>query len=270
MNLDILQITFLAVLQGFTEFLPISSSGHLLLPSLLFGWDDQGLTFDVAVHVGSLLAVIAYFFSDLLRLANAWMQSIVASKHDEDSKLAWLLLLATIPAGVIGLLLNNEVETYARSIPVVACASIIFAIFLQWSDKGRAGADGSLAALNWKKALLIGCAQVLALIPGASRSGVTMMAAMFCKLDRTAAARFSFLLAIPIILATGGLKIIELWSSGTESPQWQMLLYAILVAAGVAFCCIHFFLKLISRIGFLPFVVYRIALGLGLLAFYFA
>lgn len=272
MNLDFLQISLLAILQGLTEFLPISSSGHLLLPSILFGWTDQGLTFDVAVHLGSLLAVVIYFRRDIQRLTLAWFDSVAARQQSDDSRLAWLLIIATVPGGIAGLLASDLIEEYARSVVVVAITSIVFALLLLWSDRAKIKRDNKqkgLLELNWKSALFIGCAQVLALIPGTSRSGVTMMAGLFCQLTRGAAARFSFLMSIPIILASGLLQSFELYSAGSDGFQWLTLLYAATISGLVAFSCIHFFLQLIERVGFLPFVVYRIFLGTLLLLIFF-
>jgi len=264
--IDTIQITVLAIIQGLTEFLPVSSSGHLLLPSLLLDWPDQGLNFDVAVHMGSLSAIIFYFRRDLLRLLLAWCFSLLRRKGGDDARLAWLIILGTIPAGLAGLLLNDYVEAYARSLPVIATTSILFALLLYASE--RQGTQSSpITSLNWRTALLIGLAQVLALIPGTSRSGVTMTAGLFCNLTRAAAARFSFLLSIPIIFATGLLKTTELMGAESELA-WAGLLYATLLSGVVAFCCIHVFLRLIDRIGFLPFVIYRIALGVALFGIY--
>lgn len=263
-ELDFLQVTFLAVLQGATEFLPISSSGHLILPSLLFAWNDQGLTFDVAVHVGTLLAVMVYFRYDLQLLFIGLTLSVFQRQHTKDSKLAWMLLAATIPAGLSGLLFASQVQLYGRSLILIGVTSIWFGLLLFVSDR-FSKKQRSLADIHWKTALLIGFSQVFALIPGTSRSGVTMTAALFCNLDRAAAARFSFLLAIPIIAASGLLRGIELFQIGTDSADWRMLLYAILVSAVVAYSCIHYFLRLIEKIGFLPFVIYRVLLGIALI-----
>ncbi|MDA0279175.1 MAG: undecaprenyl-diphosphate phosphatase [Proteobacteria bacterium] len=263
-GLDFFQVTILAVLQGATEFLPISSSGHLILPSLLFAWNDQGLTFDVAVHVGTLFAVLIYFRDDLQRLVFALTLSIFQRKHSEDSKLAWMLLAATIPAGLCGLLFASQVEQYGRSLILIGTTSIGFGLLLFVSDR-RGSKQLTLADMNWKTALLIGFSQILALIPGTSRSGVTMTAALFCNLDRAAAARFSFLLAIPIITASGLLRGIQLLQADTESVEWLVLLYAIFISAVVAYLCIHYFLQLIERFGFLPFVIYRVLLGIALI-----
>ncbi len=261
MNLDYFQVSFLAILQGLTEFLPISSSGHLILPTLIFGWDDQGLTFDVAVHVGTLIAVLLFFREDVVRLLRSWLASIFSRRQDADSRLAWMLFVATIPAGLTGLLLNGYIEQYARSLPIIAATSWLFAGLLYWADRSSKK-DRDLSSLDWKTVIFIGIAQALALIPGTSRSGVTMTAALFCHLERREAARFSFLLSIPIILASGFLRGAELLSAESAEIQWSMLVYAILLSAVVAYLCIHYFLRLIERIGFLPFVVYRLLLGM--------
>jgi undecaprenyl-diphosphatase len=263
-GLDFFQVTILAVLQGATEFLPVSSSGHLILPSLLFAWHDQGLTFDVAVHVGTLFAVLIYFRDELQRLVFALILSVFQRKKSEDSKLAWMLLAATIPAGLSGLLLASQVEQYSRSLILIGVTSIGFGLLLFVSDR-FGSKQRTLADMNWKTALLIGFSQALALIPGTSRSGVTMTAALFCNLDRAAAARFSFLLAIPIITASGLLRGIQLLQADTESVEWFVLLYAIFISAVVAYLCIRYFLQLIERFGFLPFVIYRVLLGIALI-----
>ena len=269
MTLDFVQISLLAILQGITEFLPISSSGHLILPSILLDWDDQGLIFDVAVHIGTLIALLLYFRSDIRELFGAWISSLGPKGQTENSTLAWYLIVATIPAGVVGLLLNDWVEQYARSLPTIAATSIIFAALLYWSDHSSKK-NLSLRDLTWRTVTFIGFAQALALIPGTSRSGITMTAALLCDLNRESAARFSFLLAVPIIVATGLLKFIELVNSPQGSIQLLSLTYAITLSAVVAWTCIHFFLQLITRIGFLPFVIYRVILGSLLLLVYFS
>lgn len=271
MDLNFIQVSLLAILQGLTEFPPISSTGHLLLPSILLGWPDQGLSFDVAVHLGSLGAVLVYFRSDVQRLLTAWLLSLTSDTHSDDSKLAWLLIIATLPAGVAGLLFSDVLEQYARSIGVIATTSIFFALLLLWADKTGEHRREAFD-LNWKQALFIGIGQMLALIPGTSRSGVTMTAALLCNLNRQAAARFSFLMAILVILASGLLQSIEILrasSVASATLDWPILLYAAGVSALVAFASIHFFLRLIEAIGFLPFVIYRIGLGLLLLVIYF-
>jgi len=267
MDLSLFQISFLAVLQGLTEFLPVSSSAHILLPKELLGWPDQGLVFDVAVHIGSLVAVLTYFRTDLLILFSAWRHSFTGGVMSRDARLAWFVVLATIPAGLAGLLLADFIEQYARSMLLVAFTSIFFGLLLWWSDRLKVE-RADLDTLTMRTTLIVGFAQVLALIPGTSRSGVTMTAAMFCGLDRKAAARFSFLLAIPIIAASGLLKGGELLQ-GDAQAHWGILIYATALSALVSFSCIHYFLKLIERVGFMPFVVYRVVMGFALLAIHF-
>lgn len=266
--LELLQITFLAALQGVTEFLPISSSGHLILPAELFGWHDQGLVFDVSVHVGSLVAVVYYFRIQIFELAMAWFRSVGRREQTEQSRLAWLIILSTVPAGAAGLLLNDVIEQYARSMLVIGTTSIVFALLLFLGDT-NSRKTANLADLTWKTALFIGFAQMLALLPGTSRSGVTMTAGLFVNLSRHAASQFSFLLAIPIIAASGLLKTAEFSQTGAGVSEWIVLLYGALVSGVVSYFCIHYFLKLIERIGFLPFVFYRIALGVVLYSVYF-
>tara|TARA_R100001377_G_scaffold80234_2_gene58981 strand:+ start:5848 stop:6657 length:810 start_codon:yes stop_codon:yes gene_type:complete len=267
MELDWFRTTFLAILQGFTEFLPISSSAHIILPKELLGWPDQGLIFDVAVHVGSLVAVLLYFRRDIVVLFKAWLGSCTGKAQNADSRLAWYVIAATIPAGLIGFALSDVVEQYSRSMLLIASTSIFFAFLLFVAD--RVGKQTlSIEKLTLKSSLTIGFFQVLALMPGTSRSGATMTAALLCGLDRRAAAKFSFLLAIPIIAAGGLLEGYELISSGL-SNHWGMLLYAIAVSAVVSWLCIHYFLRLIDRVGFMPFIIYRVIMGLVLFAIYF-
>lgn len=267
MGLDLLQISWLAFIQGVTEFLPISSSAHLILPSLLLGWPDQGLTFDVAMHLGSLFAVMLYFRELIRSIALASLKQLFKGQSSGEARLGWLLIVATIPAGLAGIVLNDFVGEYVRALPVIAAASIVFALLLLWSEK-RSSAAQSLESLTLRQAVAIGCAQALALIPGASRSGVTMMAALMCNLGKTDAAKFSFLLSIPIILASGLLKTVELFGETANPIAWSELFYGAALSCLVAFACIHFFLQLINRIGFMPFVIYRLILGAVLLFVY--
>ena len=257
------QIAVLALIQGLTEFLPVSSSGHLLLPSLWLGWPDQGLAFDVAFHSGTLLAVMAYFRRDLWRMAVTGLR--FGPLHSEG-RLFWLLLLATVPVGLTGLLLRDVVAAHARTVSVVAYASIGFGLLLSAADlAGRR--DRGVADIGWKTALLIGLAQCLALIPGASRSGVTMTAALLCRLDRESAARFSFLLAVPVMLASGALEALDLALQPPSDRQLLSLAFGTVLAALVAWLSIDWFLRWIARVSFQPFVIYRIALGLAMLLF---
>lgn len=252
----------LALIQGFTEFLPISSSAHLILPSQLLGWQDQGLAFDVAVHVGTLLAVVMYYRRDVGELLVNWLGSL-RGRHNAYSRLAWLLIWATIPAGLAGLLGSGLVENYGRSAAVIATTTIIFGVLLWYADV-RASERAGIHALSVKQALLIGIAQAVALIPGTSRSGITMTAGLLLGLTRMDAARFSFLLSIPIIIMAGGYNGMKLLQQA-EPVAWSMILVGVLVSFVAAYICIFYFLKIIARMGMLPFVIYRLVLGATLI-----
>lgn len=263
-----LQVVILALVQGLTEFLPISSSAHLILPSQLLAWPDQGLAFDVAVHLGSLLAVLGYFRRDVWSMLTAWLASLVRRPHvSADSRLAWWVILGTIPAGLAGLLLEHLIEQHLRSILVIAVATLVFGAALWWSDRRR-GPRRDLSQLSWRSVMIIGVAQAIALIPGTSRSGITMTAALALGFQKTQAARFSFLLSIPLIAAAALLKGLELAQSALP-VYWGEILAGLLLSAVSAYLCIALFLKWIERVGFLPFVLYRFALGAVLLAVYF-
>lgn len=259
------EIIILAIIQGITEFLPISSSGHLLLPAALLGWEEQGLAFDVAVHVGSLLAVILYFRQDILQMATAWLTQGFRREQSTDSKLAWWVILATIPAVIVGFALKDLIELYARTPLVIALTTIGFGLLLWYAD-ATARRQQQLDTLGFRQAMWIGIAQVLALIPGTSRSGITMTAGLMLGLDRESCARFSFLLSIPVILGAGTLATLDLISAGNK-VDWMILFYGALFSFVSAYACIYLFLSWISRIGMLPFVVYRLILGVGLLWF---
>jgi undecaprenyl-diphosphatase len=257
--MDFIHIIVLALLQGLTEFLPISSSAHLILVPKLLNWPDQGLAFDVAVHVGTLSAVVLYFRKELTPMPQAWVQSIMARKHTPESLLAWGVIIGTIPVGLAGLAFENIIETTLRSPLVIAWATIFFGLILWWADlQGKRVRDEH--TLTLKDFVIIGCAQALALIPGTSRSGITITAGLALGLTRPAAARFSFLLSIPAILLPGGLKTLELVQS-TEPVAWDALVQGALLSGIAAYVCIHYFLKMLEQMGMLPFVIYRIFLG---------
>ena len=257
--IDIYQALFLALVQGLTEFLPISSSAHLVIPSLVLGWADQGLAFDVAVHVGTLMAVLFYYREDLLRMADRWLRSLAGAPACDDSRLVWYLALATVPAGVVGFLAGDFIEINLRTLPVIATTTLLFGVLLGIADR-RTMATEFGRTLGLTMAILIGCAQVLALVPGVSRSGVTMTAALLLGMDRQASARFSFLLSIPIIASAGLLKVWEL-VDGAAAVDWVSLGLGALVSGLAAYFCIATFLRLLNRVGFMPFVYYRIVLA---------
>jgi undecaprenyl-diphosphatase len=260
--MELWQTLVLAIIQGLTEFLPISSSAHLILPSQVLGWVDQGLAFDVAVHVGTLAAVVLYFRREVATLSSAWVVDTVHRRTSADSRLAWCIILATIPAGLAGLLLNDLIEAELRSGLVIATATVVFGLLLWWSDAaGRR--EKTMQRMGWRAALVIGLAQALALIPGTSRSGITMTAALFLGFERDTAARFSFLLSIPLIAAAGLLKTLDLIEAGSQAP-WIDIAIGSLVAFVSALVCIHLFLRFLERLGLMPYVIYRLLLGVVL------
>ena len=261
--MDIIQIITLALTQGLTEFLPISSSAHLILVPVLTGWEDQGLAFDVAVHMGTLAAVVLYFRQEIAAMAVAWAGSLQGQGLTADARLAWAVLFGTLPAGLAGLLFVGFIEAHLRSPLVIATTTIGFGLLLWWADaSGRRQRNEH--TITWKDVLIIGIAQALSLIPGTSRSGITITAGLAVGLTRKAAARYSFLLSIPVTILAGGLETLKLirLPGGTD---WTALFLGAVISALSAYLCIHFFLKLLERIGMLPFVVYRLILGIGLL-----
>jgi len=256
-----IQVITLSLVQGVTEFLPVSSSAHLLLVPKLMGWPDQGLEFDIAVHIGTLIAVLSYFRHELYLMLRDFLATLIGKPQTQHSKLAWAIGLATIPVGLAGLYSKHLVENSMRlhAVLIIACTTIIFGLLLGYAS-WRASCQRSEQNLTWRDILYIGCAQVLALIPGTSRSGITLTAGLILGLNRQAAARFSFYLSIPVILLAGGLQVVHMFAA--DMPIiWQPLLLGIVISAVSAFCCIHLFLKLLAHIGLMPFVIYRLFLG---------
>jgi undecaprenyl-diphosphatase len=264
--LELTHLIILGLIQGLTEFLPVSSSAHLILLPALVGWDDQGIVYDIAVHAGSLGAVVLYFRKDIQDLLHGWLATL--GWHDsEKNYLLWYLALATIPVGLAGLLLHDFVATSLRNPQVIATASIVFGLILWWADKFGQHTR-TQAGINWRDALIVGFAQALAIIPGTSRSGITITAGLMLGMDRHSASRFSFLLAIPVIILATGYETYKL-SSGQVDIDWISLITVTVVAFVSAFLAIHYFLKLLDRTGMLPYVIYRVILGIVLLAIYY-
>lgn len=260
--MDWLQAIIIALIQGVTEFLPISSSAHLLFPSLLLGWPDQGLTFDVAVHLGSLLAVVIYLRSDLISMVQGLWQWQQEQRLNPQATLALMLIVATLPAVFFGLVVKDWIEVHGRALWVVAVTTLVFGLLLGWAD-WRSRRQHQMAAMSWRHTIAIGLAQALALVPGTSRSGITMTAALMLGYTREAAARFSFLMSIPVILAASSLMTLELATSAV-AIAWAPMLIGFVVSFGSAWMCIVLFMQVISRLGMWPFVIYRIVLGVGL------
>lgn len=258
--MSLLEVIILAIVQGMTEFLPVSSSGHLILVPALLGWDDQGLAFDVAVHVGTLLAVVFYFREELGQMIVAVLRlGRGDAEVAEHYRLAWLIVLATIPVGLVGILARDFIEMHLRSPMVIALTTAGFGIALWISARWFAGGR-QLNRIGVVDAALIGIAQAFALVPGTSRSGVTMTMGMARGLSPDAAARFSFLMSIPVIILAGGLETLKLVGSEARVDVTALLVGTV-VSAVFAYLTIAFFLKVLARIGMFGFMIYRLLLA---------
>lgn len=254
-----IQIVVLAVVQGLTEFLPISSSGHLILVPVVFAWTDQGLVFDIAVHFGTLLAVCFYFRTDIVQLIRASGRVLQGDLSSNTSRLAAGIALGTVPAAVAGLLFADWIEINLRSPSVVVVTLAGYGVLLAVADR-FAGQTREISTVRIKDAFIIGLAQALALVPGTSRSGITITAAMMLGLKRQDAARFSFLLSVPVILLATVYKGISVLVEGL-SVDWTALAIAAFISAIVAYLSIEFFMRFVSAIGLLPFAIYRLFLA---------
>ena len=269
--MTILQAIILGIVQGLTEFLPISSSGHLLLVPWLFNWHfllenpDLNKTFDVALHLGTFVAVVIYFWREIVRLVGAWVRSISRrSLAEPEAKLAWLLIVSTIPAALVGVLLEDFITNTLGKPWMIGVAMIVFAGFMYLVDH-IAKLDRDLEALTWLDALLIGVAQALALLPGVSRSGITMMTGLLVRLDRESAARYSFLMSIPVIGGAAAYKGLEVARDGLPAGTATPFLVGMVTAALSGIAAIWFTLAYLKRHNFNLFVVYRIVVGVGVL-----
>lgn len=252
------QIIVLAIVQGITEFLPISSSGHLILVPALSGWTDQGLVTDVMVHVGSLFAVVVYFWRDVFGLAKGTLQLLLL-RWTNEGRLALFIAAATVPAVAFGLALKaTGLLDQIRGIEIVAWNALIFGALLLAADWFGARTK-VMEDMGFKAAMIIGFAQALALIPGTSRSGITMTAARFLGFERAEAARFSFILGIPAIAGAGLLTGLELHESGQSIPTDALIAAALSFFSALA--AIAFLMAVVRRMSFVPFVLYRFLLG---------
>jgi undecaprenyl-diphosphatase len=250
----------LAIVQGLSEFLPISSSGHLILVPSILGWPDQGLAFDVALHVGTLVALIGYFRVELLQMTRAWFASLTGRGLTPDGRLAWCVVIGTIPVGLVGIVFGDFIEQMLRN-PLFVAATLAGFGLLMWLADWLGSHRRDEYSVGWRDALLIGCAQALALMPGTSRSGVTMTMARALGLTRVGAARFSFLLAVPGIAMAGGWEFLKLLTGPGNGADWKITGLGFAVSALTGYLCIHVLLKFITRIGLMPFALYRVALA---------
>jgi len=261
--MTLLHIVVLAIIQGLTEFLPVSSSAHLILGSRLFGWPDQGLVFDVATHLGTLCAVLVYFRHDLAQLLRAVFVPPRTASERRHRSLAICLVWASLPALAIGAFAAHAVEQSLRNLHVIAWATVVFALLL-WLADALGRRTRSLEDMKLPHAVLVGLAQALALVPGTSRSGVTITMARALGYSPEAAARFSFLLAVPVLAAAGGYGVLRV-VTGESNIDWQVFGLGLVLSAGAGWVCIAAFLALLRRFGLGPFIAYRLALGALLL-----
>lgn len=265
-----LEAIVLGIVQGLTEFLPISSSGHLRIVPELFGWGDPGASFTAVIQLGTMAAVVIYFWSDLWRIAKAWcadawriarallgQRSLPAERSSDDARMGWYLIVATIPISIFGLAFKDQIETGARDLRLISGTLIIGGLVLLWADKvGKRTKD--IEHVSTTDGVAIGVAQSLALVPGVSRSGATISAGMFLGFTREAAARFSFLLSIPAVVLSG---LFSLKDVGTCTVGAGPTIVATIVSFVVGFAAIAWFLKFLTGHSFLPFVIYRVGLG---------
>ncbi len=262
-DLSWLQLIVLAIVQGVTEFLPISSSAHLILVPALTGWPDQGLALDVAMHIGSLLAVVLYFRRDVGDLVRGGVE-LLRGRYTDAGRLALQVMAATVPVVIAGFLLKDRIEGDWRSAELIMFTTALFGVMLWIADRRSGEGENGLAGLGWRTVILIGLAQAIALVPGVSRSGITMTAALLLGMGRSDAARFSLLLSIPTTAAAGILGMADLAASGNAAIQKEAL-----IGGGLAFISawlsIAGLMAWLKHSSFTPFVIYRLALA-GLIA----
>jgi len=267
-ELSWLQAIILGISQGLTEFLPISSTAHTLIVSKLLGWPDPGAAFTAVTQVGTELAVVIYFRSDIARIISLWSRSLLNKdlRSDINAKMGWYVIIGTLPIAIAGILFRDAIETTARNLWLVAGALIVMGIALGLADRfARHTKDET--DLGWGSSIYFGVGQALALIPGVSRSGATITAGLLQGFKRDVVARYSFLLAIPAVFASAALEAGNI--SSDEFVNWPATLVATVIAFGVGFLVIAGLMKYLQTRTFLPFVIYRISLGvilLGLLA----
>lgn len=258
------QAIVLGVLQGLTEFLPISSSGHLLVFPQLFGWEDPGASFTAVVQLGTMAAVLLFFWRDIVRICLSWLRSLWTPelRGTLDSRLGWYIIIGTIPIGIVGLVFADQIRTLARDLRLAAVMLIVFGLLLyaadRWGPQKRAVAD-----LTWRHGMGFGLAQTLALIPGVSRSGSTITAGRALGYNREAAARFSFLLSVPAVVLSGLFEAADIGKGG--SPDWGPTLLATVAAFVVGYASIAWLLRWLMNHSVLIFTVYRLILGVLIL-----
>lgn len=262
--MNTLQAAVLGIIQGLTEFLPISSSGHLRVVPAFLGWSDPGAAFSAVVQLGTLAAVLIYFWRDIVRIVWTWLRSlwIPELRADGDARMGWYIGLGTVPVAICGVVFADQIETVARNLWVIAGALIGVGVLMELGEK-VGSQKRELYHIRLRDAVIIGCCQAVALIPGSSRSGTTMTGGLFLGLTRETAARFSFLLSIPAVAASGGYELRVIGETGV--PGLAPTAVATVFAFLSGYAAIAWLLRFLTRHSFAAFVVYRIALGLAII-----
>jgi undecaprenyl-diphosphatase len=272
--MDIIQAVILGIVQGLTEFLPISSTAHLRIVPALLGWGDPGAAFTAVIQFGTLIAVLLYFSKDIAAITGSVVKGMIIRKplHDRNAQIGWMIAAGTVPIVFFGLLLKEQIETTFRSLYIISGSLILLAVILmlaEWSMKKRIASSApvkSMDEISWKDAILIGCAQAVALIPGSSRSGTTITGGLFLGLNRETAARFSFLLSLPSIFAAGVLELVKEWDLLFSSDIGAVnLITATIVSGIVGYASIAFLLNYLKSHTTYLFIIYRIFVGIALL-----
>jgi undecaprenyl-diphosphatase len=256
-----LEAIVLGIVQGLTEFIPISSTAHVRIVPALLGWDDPGTAFTAVIQLGTVAAVVLYFREDILRIAHAWLRSlrVPSARGELDARLGWYLILATIPIAVFGLIFKDQIENGARDLYLISIALIVLGLLLLVAEEA-ASHDRGLESIETRDGVVVGFAQALALVPGVSRSGSTITAGLFLGLDRIAAARFSFLLSVPAVVLSGLYELTQI-VSGEHGGDAGELLIATALAFVVGYASIAFLLRYLQRHSTLVFVAYRVGIG---------
>jgi undecaprenyl-diphosphatase len=259
---DAIQAIVLGIVQGLTEFLPVSSTAHLRIVPAFFGWDDPGAAFTAVVQLGTVAAVLVYFRRDLWNIAVAWLRSARARERaplDPDARMGWYIILGTVPIAILGLAFKNPIEDQFRTLELVGSALVLFS-FVMLRAEAVSRRDRELSDFTRRDGLIIGCAQALALVPGVSRSGATISAGLFLNFDRTAAARYSFLLSVPAVVLSGLFELRHLGDGGAASAGATAI--ATLLAFVVGYASIAFLLRYLVHHSIGVFAGYRVVLGL--------
>jgi undecaprenyl-diphosphatase len=271
--MSVIEAIVLGIVQGLTEFLPISSTAHVRLVPALVGWEDPGAAFTAVIQLGTMAAVVIYFRKDLLTIATTWVRSLFNAelRSNHDAKMGWYILLGTLPVGIFGFIFKNQIETAARSLWVIGVVMIVFSLVMFAADK-TATRTRAVEQLDRKDAAFIGLWQAFALVPGVSRSGSTITAGLFRGLNEVAAARYSFLLSIPAVVASGLFELKGLGAdkcahgvANCQAASTSTTVIATVVSFVVGYAAIAFLLKWLTTHNLTPFVVYRVVVGIGVL-----